>query len=145
MAKITTFDDWADYFRQWQRDIGSIQRKSGDYKFDVKFGAVPSDTIEFGDYAGRPNWETVLQIPDQRVRDSLLHLIHVSRRHGVCIGRTAAEPVKRAPSQYDLQSAVKIMREEMRHGTQMSYLLVKYFGSSGKLKRRNCWTPRIRQ
>ena len=26
------------------------------------------------------------------------------------------------------------MREEMRHGTQMSYLLVKYFGASGKLE-----------
>ena len=71
MAKMTTFDDWTDYFRQWQRDIGLDTAKIGDYKFDVKFGAVPSDTIEFGDYAGRPKWETVLQIPDQRVRDSL--------------------------------------------------------------------------
>jgi benzoyl-CoA 2,3-dioxygenase component B len=39
-----------------------------------------------------------------------------------------------APSEYDLNSAVKIMREEMRHGTQMCHLLVKYFGSSGKLE-----------
>src|SRR5207247_10183343 len=37
-------------------------------------------------------------------------------------------------SEHDLQSAIKIMREEMRHGTQMSYLLVKYFGSSGKIE-----------
>ena len=22
MGKITTFDDWTDYFRQWQKDIG---------------------------------------------------------------------------------------------------------------------------
>jgi len=75
MTKITTFDDWTDYFRQWQKDIGLDTSKFEDYKFDVKFGAVPSDAIEFGDYAGRPKWETVLQIPDQRVRDALLHLI----------------------------------------------------------------------
>ena len=42
--------------------------------------------------------------------------------------------LKSAPSDYDMAAAVKIMREEMRHGTQMSYLLVKYFGSSGKLE-----------
>ena len=70
MGKITTFDDWTDYFRQWQKDIGLDTSKFDDYKFDVKFGAVPADAIEFGDYAGRPKWETVLQIPDQRVRDS---------------------------------------------------------------------------
>ena len=29
---------------------------------------------------------------------------------------------------------VRIMREEMRHGVQMSYLLVKFFGASGKLE-----------
>jgi hypothetical protein len=75
MGKITTFDDWTDYFRQWQKDIGLETSKFDDYKFEVKFGAVPSETVEFGDYAGRPKWETVLQIPDQRVRDSLLHLI----------------------------------------------------------------------
>ena len=68
MAKITTFDDWTDYFRQWQKDIGLDTKKFDDYKFEVKFGAVPGDAIEFGDYAGRPKWETVLQIPDQRVR-----------------------------------------------------------------------------
>jgi len=74
MAKITTFDDWRITSASGS---GTSARYSeiGDYKFDVKFGAVPSDTIEFGDYAGRPKWETVLQIPDQRVRDSLLHLI----------------------------------------------------------------------
>ena len=22
MIKISTFDDWIDYFRQWQKDIG---------------------------------------------------------------------------------------------------------------------------
>ena len=38
MAKITTFDDWTDYFRQWQKDIGLDTSKFDDYKFEVKFG-----------------------------------------------------------------------------------------------------------
>jgi benzoyl-CoA 2,3-dioxygenase component B len=134
MGKITTFDDWTDYFRQWQKDIGLDTSKFDDYKFDVKFGAVPADAIEFGDYAGRPKWETVLQIPDQRVRDSLLHLITYQGDTEFGSVEQQRNLLNTAPTNYDLQSAVKIMREEMRHGTQMSYLLVKYFGTSGKLE-----------
>ena len=77
MARINTFDDWSDYFRQWQKDIGLDTSKFSDYNFEVKFGPVDKDDIEFGDYAGRPKWETVLQIPDQRVRDSLYRCLHV--------------------------------------------------------------------
>src|SRR5437867_5229277 len=134
MAKITTFDDWTDYFRQWQKDIGLDTSKFGDYKFDVKFGPVGSGAIEFGDYAGRPKWETVLQIPDQRVRDSLLHLITYQGDTEFASVEQQRNLLNTAPSEHDLQSASKIMREEMRHGTQMSYLLVKHFGSSGKIE-----------
>ena len=49
MGKITTFDDWTGYFRQWQKDIGLDTKKFDDYKFEVKFGAVPGDMIEFGE------------------------------------------------------------------------------------------------
>src|SRR5262245_21222752 len=134
MPKIATFDDWTDYFRSWQNDIGLDASKFGNYKFEVKFGPVGSDVIEFGDYAGRPRWETVLQIPDQRVRDSLLHLITYQGDTEFASVEQQRNLLNNAPTEYDLQSAVKIMREEMRHGTQMSYLLVKYFGSSGKLE-----------
>jgi benzoyl-CoA 2,3-dioxygenase component B len=134
VARISTFDDWTDYFRQWQKDIGLDTSRFDDYKFEVKFGAVDSDAIEFGDYAGRPKWETVLQIPDQRVRDTLLHLITYQGDTEFASVEQQRNLLKNAPTEYDLQSAVKIMREEMRHGTQMSYLLVKYFGSSGKLE-----------
>ena len=134
MPKITTFDDWTDYFHQWQKDIGLDTSKFEDYKFEVKFGAVPSDVIEFGDYASRAKWETVLQIPDQRVRDTLLHLITYQGDTEFASVEQQRNLLNTAPSEYDLQSAVKITREEMRHGMQMSYLLVKYFGSSGKLE-----------
>jgi benzoyl-CoA 2,3-dioxygenase component B len=134
MGKISTFEDWTDYFRQWQKDIGLDTSKFGDYNFEVKFGPVGSDVIEFGDYAGRPKWETVLQIPDQRVRDSLLHLITYQGDTEFASVEQQRDLLKTAPSEHDLQSAVRIMREEMRHGVQMSYLLVKFFGSSGKLE-----------
>jgi benzoyl-CoA 2,3-epoxidase subunit B len=134
VARISTFDDWTDYFRQWQKDIGLDTSKFNDYKFDVKFGDVDKEEIEFGDYAGRPKWETVLQIPDQRVRDSLLHLITYQGDTEFASVEQQRNLLNSAPSEYDLQAAVKVMREEMRHGTQMSYLLVKYFGSSGKLE-----------
>src|SRR6476660_7144787 len=134
MTKITTFDDWTDYFRQWQKDIGLDTAKFDDYKFEVKFGAVPSEAVEFGDYAGRPKWETVLQIPDQRVRDTLLHLITYQGDTEFASVEQQRNLLHTAPTEYDLQSALKITREEMRHGLQMSYLLVKYFGSSGKLE-----------
>ena len=134
MGRISTFDDWRDYFHQWQKDIGLDTSNFSDYNFEVKFGAVDRDDIEFGDYAVRPKWETVLQIPDQRVRDTLLHLITYQGDTEFASVEQQRNLLKTAPSDYDLQSAVKIMREEMRHGTQMSYLLVKYFGSSGKLE-----------
>lgn len=134
MAKIVTFDDWTDYFHQWQKDIGLDTSKFGDYKFDVKFGEVERPDIEFGDYAGRPKWETVLQIPDQRVRDSLIHLITFQGDTEFASVEQQRNLLKTAPSEYDAQAAIKVMREEMRHGVQMCYLLVKYFGASGKLE-----------
>jgi benzoyl-CoA 2,3-dioxygenase component B len=134
MAKINTFDDWTDYFHHWQKDIGLDTSKFSDFNFEVKLGDVDRPDIEFGDYAGRPKWETVLQIPDQRVRDSLLHLITYQGDTEFASVEQQRNLLKNAPSEYDLQSAIKVMREEMRHGVQMSYLLVKYFGSSGKLE-----------
>ncbi len=42
MGRISTFDDWTDYFRQWQKDIGLDTSKFSDYNFEVKFGPVDS-------------------------------------------------------------------------------------------------------
>src|SRR5437762_13454421 len=112
MGKISTFDDWTDYFRQWQKDIGLDSAKFEDYNFEVKFGAVPSDAIEFGDYAGRPKWETVLQIPDQRVRDTLLHLITYQGDTGFASLEQQRSLLNNAAIYYDLQWAKEITREE---------------------------------
>ena len=58
MGKISTFDDWTDYFRQWQKDIGLDTSKFEDYKFEVKFGPVPSDVIEgYAEFSRSPQAE----------------------------------------------------------------------------------------
>jgi benzoyl-CoA 2,3-dioxygenase component B len=75
-----------------------------------------------------------MQIPDQRIRDSLLHLIVYQGDTEFASSEQQRRLLKNPPSNYDLQCAVRVMREEMRHGWQMSYLLVKHFGRSGKLE-----------
>ena len=39
-----------------------------------------------------------------------------------------------APTDYDRLYLIRVNCEEMRHGWQMCYLLVTYFGDSGKLE-----------
>ncbi len=134
MSRVNTFDDWVDMFEQWQGDIGLESEDVKTYGFSEKFGGLKEEAIEFGDFKGRPKWERVLQIPDQRVRDALLNLI-------VYQGDTEFASVEQqrflfnaAPSDNDMASLVRVMAEEMRHGWQMCYLLVKYFGYSGKVE-----------
>ena len=69
-TRISTFDDWVDLFREWQKDIGVAYPEVVNYKFEAKFGPTRSNEIEFGAYKGRPKWSRVMQIPDQRVRDA---------------------------------------------------------------------------
>lgn len=134
MVKIATFDDWMDLFRQWQKDIDLDVSKFGDYKWEVKLGELPSSEIEFGDYKGRRKWENALQIPDQRIRDALQHLIVYQGDTEFASVEQQRNLLRTAPSEYDLQGLVKVMREEQRHGWQMSYLLITYFGHAGKIE-----------
>jgi len=59
MKKITTFDDWIEYFREWQNDIGYDAALLGDYKFETKLGELHTPEIEFGDFRGQRKWERV--------------------------------------------------------------------------------------
>lgn len=132
LSKIKGFDDWIDLFKVWQDDIGLQARELKDYKFDVKLADLDQAEIEFGHYAGNRKWPTVMHIPDQRIRDALMTLI-------VFQGDTEFASVEQqrnllwsAPSDYDLLSIYRVMAEEMRHGWQMSYLLVAHFGDEGR-------------
>jgi benzoyl-CoA 2,3-epoxidase subunit B len=134
MPKIATFDDWVDLFRQWQGDVGVDRSVIGDYRFDAKFGELDSPEIEFGAFAGERKWETVLQIPDQRIRDTLLNYLIVQGDTEFASVEQQRHLIATAPNDYDRRALVRIMTEEMRHGWQMSYLLVTHFGGSGRVE-----------
>src|SRR5438876_1064231 len=133
-TRLATFDDWVDLFRVWQRDIGVAYPEIVNYQFEAKFGPTRSNEIEFGAYKGRPKWEKIIQLPDQRMRDALMNLI-------VYQGDTEFASVEQqrflfdsAPSDWDRNALVRVMVEEMRHGWQMCALLLEYFGHSGKVE-----------
>jgi benzoyl-CoA 2,3-dioxygenase component B len=133
MTRVNNFDDWIDLFKQWQKDIGYDVGLMGDYTFEAKFGDVPSE-IGFGAYKGNTRWEKPVQIPDQRIQDALLHLITYQGDTEFASVEQQRDLISTAPSDYDLQSLVRVNREEMRHGFQMSYLLVNHFGHPGKIE-----------
>jgi len=132
LTKITNFDDWVDLFKVWQDDIGLEARELKDYKFDVKLGDLDVPEIEFGHYRGNHKWPTVMHIPDQRIRDALQTLIIFQGDTEFASVEQQRALLQHAPSDYDLFAIYRVMAEEMRHGWQMSYLLVTHFGDEGK-------------
>ena len=133
-TRIQNFDDWMDLFKTWQKDIGLDVGELGDYQWDVKFGELESDEIEFGAYAGQRKWENLMEVPDQRIRDALLSLIRVQGDTEFASTEQQRYLFDTAPSDFDRQSLARIICEETRHGWQMAYLLVTYFGSTGKVE-----------
>jgi benzoyl-CoA 2,3-dioxygenase component B len=134
MVKIQTFDDWVDYFRQWHKEIGYDATLLGDYKFETKLGDLHTSEIEFGDFKAQPKWERAEQIPNQSIRDALLNLIVYQGDTEFASVEQQKNLLDTAPTDYDRQSLIRVNCEEMRHGWQMCYLLVTYFGDSGKLE-----------
>jgi len=136
MIKISTFDDWIDYFHQWQKDIGYDAALLNDYKFETKLGELHSPEIEFGDFKGQPKWQRVSQIPNQSIRDALMNLIVYQGDTEFASVEQQKNLLDTAPTEYDRKALTRVNSEEMRHGWQMCYLLVNYFGDSGKLEAR---------
>ncbi len=138
MARITTFDDWLDLLAEWQKDIGLddelIERYMPGYRFEAKYGELPTSEVSFGDFKGERRWEKLLEIPDQRMRDALLNLIVYQGDTEFASNEQQRFLVNNAPSEYDLASLVRIMVEETRHGYQMCHLLVNNFGHDGKIE-----------
>lgn len=136
MKKLSTWDDWKDYFVEWQDSIGLERSLFDEFKLEPKFDELPTDEIEFGDYAGLKKWESVMEIPDQRIRDGLMNLIVYQGDTEFASVEQQRKLFKAAPSEYDLYALSRIMAEEMRHGWQMCYLLMNYFGETGKVEAR---------
>ena len=134
MARIATFDDWVDLFHAWRQDIELDSAVVGGYAFEAKFGELAAREIEFGAFAGQPKWERLRDVPDQRIRDALLNYVVYQADTEFASVEQQRHLIATAPSEYDLRAIARIMTEEMRHGWQMSYLLVNHFGSSGRVE-----------
>jgi len=143
--KIVTFDDWKDLFYKWQKDIGFDPALIKDYKFDAIYDQGIHPQIEFGEFKGRKKFEKVLDIPTQDMRDSLLHLIFYQGDTEFASSEQQRNLINSAPSDYDQQCLLRVMREEMRHGWQMCHILVTHFGDSGKLEARKLLERRAYQ
>ena len=134
MKKIATFEDWIEYFNHWQKDIGYNADLLAGYNFETKLGELHASDIEFGDYKGQAKWQRVTQIPNQSIRDALMNLIVYQGDTEFASVEQQKNLIDTAPTDYDRQALIRVNSEEMRHGWQMCYLLVNYFGDSGKLE-----------
>ena len=132
MRKVNNWDEWIDYFRYWQDSIGLERKELREFSFDVKFDPLEVDAIEFGHYKGQRKWKTLLHIPDQRIRDTLLNLVVYQGDTEFASVEQQRNLLNNPPSSYDLLAITRVMCEEMRHGWQMSYLLCEHFGDEGK-------------
>lgn len=133
MLRVSTFDDWIDYFYGWQKDIGLDAPEFKEYRFEAKYSEVPPE-IEFGDYKGQLRWKTVMHIPDQRIRDAALNLIVYQGDTEFASVEQQRRLFETSPSRYDYLSLLRVMTEEMRHGWQMGHVLVNQFGRSGRIE-----------
>ena len=133
-ARIASFDDWVDLFREWQKSIGVDHPAITQYNFEAKYGQLKTMEIEFGDFRGERKWEKVLDIPDQRIRDALQNLIVFQGDTEFASVEQQRFLLETAPSDYDFQAIARVMTEEMRHGWQMCHLLINHFGHAGKIE-----------
>ena len=133
MLRISNFDDWIDYFYGWQKDIGLDAPEFKEYRFEAKYGEAQPE-IEFGDYHGQLRWKTVMHIPDQRIRDAVQNLVVYQGDTEFASVEQQRRLFETAPSRYDYLSLVRVMTEEMRHGWQMSHVLISEFGRSGRIE-----------
>lgn len=135
-AQISTFNDWVDLFAEWKKDIGydekTFKRFLPQYQLEPKYEACRYNEIEFGDFRGDRKWERVLDIPNQGIRDALQQLIVFQGDTEFASVEQQRYLVDRAPSDYDLYALMRINAEEMRHGWQMSHILVTHFGEGGR-------------
>ena len=138
--KIATFDDWKDVFHAWQKDIGYdttlFSSVLQGYEFGEKFAEPKQTEIEFGEFSGGRKWENAGEIARPEIKDLLLRLITVQGDTEFASVEQQRRLLSSAPTERDLRSIVRINAEEMRHGWQMSYLLVTHFGDAGKTEAR---------
>ena len=128
-----TWEEWITNFGEWQKRVGFDPSWLGDFELSVLFDwERAGDVIEFGDYEGRAKWERALQVPHQSMRDALITMITVQGDTEFASVEQQRHLLASAPTDYDRYAAARIMAEEQRHGWQMAYLLMTYFGQQGR-------------
>jgi benzoyl-CoA 2,3-dioxygenase component B len=128
-----TWEDWIANFGEWQDRVGFDKSWLGDFDLSIQFDwDRAGDVIEFGDYEGRAKWERSLQVPHQSMRDALISMITVQGDTEFASVEQQRHLLATAPTDYDRYAAARIMAEEQRHGWQMAYLLMTYFGQQGR-------------
>ena len=129
----STWEDWISNFGEWQDRVGFDKNWLGDFDLSIQFDwDRAGDVIEFGDYEGRRKWERSLQVPHQSMRDALISMITVQGDTEFASVEQQRHLLATAPTDYDRYAAARIMAEEQRHGWQMAYLLMTYFGQQGR-------------
>lgn len=131
---MSVFDDWVDQSRAWHRDIRVIPDPQ--VELCTKFADRIEPGIGFGRYAGDRRWESLADVPSQEIRDELLKLIVSQADSEVRAVEQARELLDSAPTEHDRTRLARHMTEETRHGWQMAYLLVTYFGAEGRSEAR---------
>lgn len=138
--RIETFDDWKDIFHTWHKDINYDTQLFSSvlqgYEFTERFAEPKHAEIGFGEFSGASKWRDPSEISRPEVKDLLLRLIAIQGDTEFASVELQRKLLDSAPSERDLRSIVRINAEEMRHGWQMSYLLVRYFGDAGKAEAR---------
>ena len=134
MAELpNTWEEWVANFSEWQDRVGFNRDWLGDFDLSILFDwDRAGDVIEYGDYTGRAKWERALQVPHQNIRDALISMITVQGDTEFASVEQQRHLLDTAPTDYDRYAAARIMAEEQRHGWQMAYLLMTYFGQQGR-------------
>jgi len=127
---MSVFDDWVDQSRAWHRDIRVIP--DPEVELCTKFADRIEPEIAFGRYAGGPRWESLADVPSQEIKDELLKLIVSQADSEVRAVEQARELLDSAPTEHDRKRLARHITEETRHGWQMAWLLVTYFGEDGR-------------
>ncbi len=126
------FEEWKSLFERWQQDIGFDTDLLGDFEFTAKYDEPESPVIQFGNYKGQPKWKHADELPTQDMRDMLLKQLVIQGDTEFASVEQQRELLATAPSDYDLKSGVRYLAEEMRHGWQLSHLLIEHYGGPGK-------------
>ena len=128
-AQRSAFDEWVDMMRAWHRELDV--KPDPRVELTQKFADVPAE-IGFGRYAGERRWESVNDIPDPKIKEALLRLIVWQGDSEVRAVEQSRALLDCAPTEHDRDRLARHMTEETRHGWQMAYLLVTYFGDEGR-------------